>query len=776
MKRILLLTTLLISIVLTITAQTYSVPSSTVGWAQVYNAPYSEDVDGITFTCVGGRNGNRLMTNDVFDFSGKTINVKWKFDKTGGFNRCRLAILGTTIHFSVPTSFTSNAWYYSTLIVNADRTYSFKTASGDYASNGGSVVTNLSGSYASDEWHNITNGVLYFYWDDCGAETTLTIGETIINTEHPKLMGAEPVLDMEDGQIPSEVTTTGAWTVVDDGSGTNNALYIDANAGSKLTFTHANALAVKLDVKVEYVYAARVQLYLNDVVMYALSDYEFGTTQITEGWQTIVIPLPQTAGGKIDLQFDNVKTSITREFWVDNIEYLYANEALSGISFASGVDENVASGSVAANIVIEDKEGDDFKVVLAAVSPMNDNDLFSINEHKQLVINEVPDFETEKNYLIELEANDIVNGFENGFYSNSILLQVNNLNDNEPIIASETISVDEHTANNTIIYTLDYSDADGALNPLVFTPTQGHAAIDMDGDNVIIADESMLDFETDEQIIIKGLISDGTYSNEGVLTINLNNIDDDAPAIAVQPQSLEICEGSNAVLSIDVTGHGTLSYDWHKDGVSMNVPSTSEIEILFGDVDDQAKYSCVVSSEFGTVQSEEIGIAINALPVVELGDKQTITINESATLDAGAGFASYLWNDNSQERILVVSGNSYGVGTHSFTVEVTDSYGCSNSDNVDVEVTVAMALSDKQQNAKLEVYPNPVSEYLMIEKLDVVSATIQIVNLTGRVIHESENVDLSHNYKLDLAYLNEGYYLLKVMTNDQQYVVRILKK
>lgn len=69
-------------------------------------------------------------------------------------------------------------------------------------------------------------------------------------------------------------------------------------------------------------------------------------------------------------------------------------------------------------------------------------------------------------------------------------------------------------------------------------------------------------------------------------------------------------------------------------------------------------------------------VKIYALPVVDLGADLTICPGESVTLDAGAGFESYLWSNGGQGSSIVVA------DTGTYCVQVTSAQGCANNDCV----------------------------------------------------------------------------------------------
>ena len=71
---------------------------------------------------------------------------------------------------------------------------------------------------------------------------------------------------------------------------------------------------------------------------------------------------------------------------------------------------------------------------------------------------------------------------------------------------------------------------------------------------------------------------------------------------------------------------------------------------------------------------------INPIPDVVLGNDTSILDGDSIVFDAGAGFTSYLWSNGATTQTINV--NTAGC----YTVTVTNSFGCSNSDQVCLNV------------------------------------------------------------------------------------------
>lgn len=73
---------------------------------------------------------------------------------------------------------------------------------------------------------------------------------------------------------------------------------------------------------------------------------------------------------------------------------------------------------------------------------------------------------------------------------------------------------------------------------------------------------------------------------------------------------------------------------------------------------------------------------IDPLPIVALGNDTSILDGNSITFDAGAGFNSYLWSTGATTQTITAS------TTGCYTVTVTNTFGCSNSDEICLTVIV----------------------------------------------------------------------------------------
>ena len=81
------------------------------------------------------------------------------------------------------------------------------------------------------------------------------------------------------------------------------------------------------------------------------------------------------------------------------------------------------------------------------------------------------------------------------------------------------------------------------------------------------------------------------------------------------------------------------------------------------------------------MNTDQVDVTVNPLPIVSAGVDQTVCIGASVTL-SGSGATSYTWNNG------ITDGTAFtpALGTTTYTVTGTDGNGCVNTDQVDVTV------------------------------------------------------------------------------------------
>ncbi len=162
---------------------------------------------------------------------------------------------------------------------------------------------------------------------------------------------------------------------------------------------------------------------------------------------------------------------------------------------------------------------------------------------------------------------------------------------------------------------------------------------------------------------------------------------------------------------------------------------------------------------------------------LDLGNDTTITTNEILTLDAGVGYATYLWQDNSDEQTFLVNPQNYELGINTFSVTAADNCDFEYSDEIEVEIILGNEI-DKFQTSEIELFPNPAADivYISIPKIVGNNYKIMIYDISGKNIIAEEKSNYQDLLKLNTSKLNNGIYFIKIENNSSQFSGRILIK
>lgn len=233
-----------------------------------------------------------------------------------------------------------------------------------------------------------------------------------------------------------------------------------------------------------------------------------------------------------------------------------------------------------------------------------------------------------------------------------------------------------------------------------------------------------------------------------------------------------------------------LSYEGDLSAVSAG----DSVKTIMGDTTDLSTpltvYTDTVAGDSVMTESGDTSVVLESTTVVRFN---TTSMGTTYSPDANYG---YVVTDTANEEILMVSsvadtidfanldsithvhGISYSgelMGTDSL-MNLSAANCFSLSDN-HVEVTKDIVLSVDAPEAtddEVAVYPNPASEYVTVELPEAAQAKAVITSMSGNnVVSTTLNTASS---KVDVSGLAEGYYVLKVQTEGDVYIEKLLVK
>jgi hypothetical protein len=148
-----------------------------------------------------------------------------------------------------------------------------------------------------------------------------------------------------------------------------------------------------------------------------------------------------------------------------------------------------------------------------------------------------------------------------------------------------------------------------------------------------------------------------------------------------------VCDGSPVTFTANTT-YPVVSYIWSNNtsGNAINVNAAGQ-------------YDVTVTDSNNCSANDVVNLFTNPLPVVTIGNDTTICDGNIVTFDAGAGFASYLWSDNTSGQSI----NATASGNYSVTV--TDINNCSNMASADL---IVLALPQVFLGSDITVCPEVV--------------------------------------------------------------------
>lgn len=176
----------------------------------------------------------------------------------------------------------------------------------------------------------------------------------------------------------------------------------------------------------------------------------------------------------------------------------------------------------------------------------------------------------------------------------------------------------------------------------------------------------------------------------------------------------------------------------------------------------------VYTNSVGCDSTVTVIVAANPLPVVDLGQDSTICEGQTLTLDAGNPGATYNWSNGAVTQTIEVGTSNL------YEVTVTNSFGCTSSNDVAVSVVICPG-TDEPALQNVSVFPNPTSGALTIQFAELPSKTthLTIVNAVGQTVLAKQQVtDLATS--LDLSGLPKGLYFLRLQSGTSVSSVRVV--
>ena len=142
----------------------------------------------------------------------------------------------------------------------------------------------------------------------------------------------------------------------------------------------------------------------------------------------------------------------------------------------------------------------------------------------------------------------------------------------------------------------------------------------------------------------------------------------------------------------------------------------------------------------------------------------------TVTLDAGAGFSSYLWSNNATTQTIAVDTN--GIGLSHVFYSVTVGYG-GNSSSATTKVIwqdCTSLLHHQKEDINVKVFPNPTNGIVSIEIPDKIrDFEVRVYNSNGSLLMSKSN-----QKRINLSGNAVGIYFIQILTDESSVMRKVI--
>ena len=254
------------------------------------------------------------------------------------------------------------------------------------------------------------------------------------------------------------------------------------------------------------------------------------------------------------------------------------------------------------------------------------------------------------------------------------------------------------------------------------------------------------------------ITNSGACSSSASVTITVNTL----PSVTTgaTPSPATVCAGS----SVTLTGSGATSYAWSggiSNGTSFIPAST-------------LNYTVTGTDANGCVNTATQLVSVNSLPnVVLILNADTVCLSTPPFILSGGTPIGGTYTGTS---VTLGSFNSStsGLGLQLITYSYTDGNSCTNTNSDQIFVDLCTGINNFKNNTSFTVYPNPVSDELIIAFQGNKNNTgFEIVNPTGQVIFKG---DLLEKTVVQTSNFAPGVYLIKLNNGKSYEFKKIVKE
>jgi len=229
--------------------------------------------------------------------------------------------------------------------------------------------------------------------------------------------------------------------------------------------------------------------------------------------------------------------------------------------------------------------------------------------------------------------------------------------------------------------------------------------------------------------------------------------------------NVSVCSGT----TVEIVAYGGTSYHWNNNATTPSITVTPNTV---------TNYSVTVTDNNGCSATDDINIVTLQLPNVNLGPNQFLCSEESATLNAGSNYQSYIWSTGATSQYITVDTTGIGYGVFTYSVTVTNANNCHGSGSVTLTFDPCVNVAKSDLNSDFDIYPNPSNGKFNLVARGNLNNSLQILvyNAQAKMVNNFNVNNTGHNFtkQLDLRHLGKGVYYIKLINENKVFVKKIV--
>ena len=173
----------------------------------------------------------------------------------------------------------------------------------------------------------------------------------------------------------------------------------------------------------------------------------------------------------------------------------------------------------------------------------------------------------------------------------------------------------------------------------------------------------------------------------------------------------------------------------------------------------------------GCTGISSVFVVVKETPTINLGNDLISCAENSVILSAGNSYAQYNWSTGETTPSISTDSSGTGIGLKKISIVVKNSFGCSNSDTIQIIFDLCAGINTEYQDINnTTLFPNPFNR--KINLTTNITSTICVFDIYGKLVQKIS--DVSGTISMGES-LHSGIYFVQVISTTNKKMFSVIK-